>query len=264
LGITLGKRLARIDAMVRSDYAHIWDCCCDHGLLGASLLSRQIAPCIHFVDRVPDLMHELEAKLQRFFPLEIPHPGPGSSTPSPHALPYWQVHCLDVAALPLQQYCGKHLVIIAGVGGDLVMQLIAAIHKNHPAADIDFLLCPVHHQFALRQQLIQLNFGLREEALVEEKQRFYEVLLVCTHAAGSQDCAKISAIGEGIWQSSSSAQTETASDYLEKTISHYQRIQRGNAVDVQHIIQAYQAVTIGPSTDKNPTKRQPATSKTNT
>ncbi|ANG65272.1 hypothetical protein A8C75_13565 [Marinobacterium aestuarii] len=246
--MTLGKRLAQIDAMVTADYAHIWDCCCDHGLLGAKLLSRHAASCIHFVDRVPALMHALEAKLQHFYPLELPQPGsqsgPEPSPPSQQPLPHWQVHCIDVAALPLQQHPGKHLVIIAGVGGDLMMQLVATIHKKHPAADIDFLLCPVQHQFALREQLIQLNFGLRTEALVEEKQRFYEVLLVCTHAVRTQDCTNISAVGEQIWQSSGGAQTKTAFGYLEKTIRHYQRIQRGNAVDVQPIIQAYQAVTV--------------------
>nr|WP_245635086.1 tRNA (adenine(22)-N(1))-methyltransferase TrmK [Marinobacterium profundum] len=253
MGITLGKRLAQIDAMVTADYAHIWDCCCDHGLLGAKLLSRHAASCIHFVDRVPALMHALEAKLQHFYPLELTQPGPQSEPEaralSPRALPHWQVHCLDAAALPLQQHSGKHLVIIAGVGGDLMMQLVAAIHKKHPATDIDFLLCPVHHQFALREQLIQLNFGLKEEALVAENQRFYEVLLVCTHAASNQDCGEISAVGQQIWQSSCSAQARTASAYLSKTIRHYLRIQRGNAVDVQSIIQAYQAVTVSPATD---------------
>lgn len=198
-------------------------------------------------------MRELEAKLQRFFPLDsLQKPGPESSALSPRALPHWHVHCIDVAALPLQQHSGKQLVIIAGVGGDLMMQLVSAIYKNHPAADIDFLLCPVHHQFALRQQLIRLNFGLRKEALIEENQRCYEVLLVCTSTARNEDCARISAVGEHIWQATSTEQAKTASDYLEKTVRHYQRIQRGKDADVQHIIQAYQAVTVSPSADINP------------
>jgi len=51
--------------MVTSQYEHIWDCCCDHGLLGYALLSRLNAmniPCnIHFIDIVPPLMAELES-----------------------------------------------------------------------------------------------------------------------------------------------------------------------------------------------------------
>lgn len=57
--------------MVTSEYTHIWDCCCDHGLLGAALLSRQAGSYIHFVDIVPELMSELKNKLQRFHPKEL-------------------------------------------------------------------------------------------------------------------------------------------------------------------------------------------------
>lgn len=243
MSITLGKRLAQIDAMVTTDYAHIWDCCCDHGLLGARLLSRRVAGCIHFVDQVPELMHALEAKLQRFFAQASPGAQP---VPGTLLSPAWQIHCIDAAALPLQQYPAKHLVIIAGVGGELTMQLVEAIVNKHPAADIDFLMCPVQHQFALREQLIRLNFGLRREALIEENRRFYEVLLVCSPATRDQSCTRISAVGEHIWQAASNAQTKTALAYLEKTLSHYQRIQRGKGANVQHIIQAYQGVTVSP------------------
>ena len=65
--LKLSKRLTHIDHMVTSDYTHIWDCCCDHGFLGASLLSRQAAPNIHFVDIVPELMTKIESKLQQFY-----------------------------------------------------------------------------------------------------------------------------------------------------------------------------------------------------
>ena len=53
--------------MVKDDYYHIWDCCCDHGFLGASLLSNQKAKNIHFVDIVPELMSDIENKLQQFY-----------------------------------------------------------------------------------------------------------------------------------------------------------------------------------------------------
>nr|MCH1922324.1 SAM-dependent methyltransferase [Shewanella ferrihydritica] len=45
----------------------------------------------------------------------------------------WQVHCQDVAALPLDLYGkeAKHLIIIAGVGGELLVQLVDAIVRAH-------------------------------------------------------------------------------------------------------------------------------------
>lgn len=227
----LGKRLQTIAALVDFHYDHIWDCCCDHGLLGAALLSKQVAPHIHFVDRVPELMHALEQKLARFFPVD---PQVASSP--------WQVHCMDVADLPLQNTPGKHLVIIAGVGGDLMAELVAAICHRNPAVDIDFLLCPVHHHFMLRQQLIQLEFNLKAETLLVENYRFYEVMLV---SSDPNNACAINPVGSAIWQGDTDEQIKIATDYLAKTLGHYKRMQlQKNNPDVQPIIDAYSAVVI--------------------
>ncbi|HCS64047.1 MAG TPA: SAM-dependent methyltransferase [Cellvibrio sp.] len=222
--IKLGKRLQQIESMVNEPYDHIWDCCCDHGLLGAALLSRQAAAHIHFVDIVPELMCELENKLKQFYPR------------IPESNSQWQLHCMDVATLPLTEFGGKHLVIIAGVGGDLMSELVKAIYQKNPLVDIDFLLCPVHHQFTLRQQLIQLDFSLKTETLMIENQRFYEILLVSTD---NNLHAKIDPIGSLIWQSKTSEQAKIATDYLKKTLAHYHRMQLSRHADVQHIIDAY-------------------------
>jgi tRNA (adenine22-N1)-methyltransferase len=227
--LKLGKRLKQIESMVTSDYTHIWDCCCDHGLLGSTLLSRLAAPHIHFVDIVPELMSELENKLQRF---------------SPYSPSNWQIHCLDVAALPIEQYEGKNLVIIAGVGGDLITQFVNAIHQSHSATNIDFLLCPVYHQFTLRQQLIQLDFSLINEVLVEENKRFYEVLLVSSPTNTDNRQSKISAVGELIWQANTAEQSKTTMNYLHKTLNHFQRKQWAQNADIEHIIDAYRSVNI--------------------
>lgn len=227
--IKLGKRLQQIEAMVTEQYDHIWDCCCDHGLLGAALLARQAAPHIHFVDQVPGLMRELEHKLTQFYPAKAE---PCSN---------WKTHCIDVKTLPLQEFSGKHLVIIAGVGGDLMTELVAAIFQKNPTLDIDFLLCPVHHQFTLRQQLIQFDFSLKNETLTAENQRFYEILYVST---SHNPLAKIHPTGNLIWQGSTPEQCKIAADYLEKTVAHFKRLQLNPNTDAQHIIDAYSAIRI--------------------
>lgn len=214
----------QIEQMVTSDYTHVWDCCCDHGFLGAALLSRQIASKVHFVDIVPELMVELDGKLHRFY---------SNST--------WETHCLDVAKLPLKQYDGKHLIIIAGVGGDLMIKFIDAIHQKHSDLDIDFLLCPVHHQFALRQKLIDLDYRLKREVLIEDNQRFYEVILV---SSKKEENMKIGQVGKKIWQSESIEQADIVEKYLNKTLNHYNRIQQGDTTNVQPIIDAYRSVKI--------------------
>lgn len=233
--LKLGKRLQKIDQMVASQYNHIWDCCCDHGLLGSTLLSRQMTNIstnvpskVHFVDIVPELMIQLENKLQRFYI--------NSS---------WQTHCLDVASLPLEQYEGKHLVIIAGVGGDLMIKFIEEIYSKHKSLKIDFLLCPVHHQFSLRSKLIALDFSLKDEKLVEENNRFYEVLLV---SSSSDSKSKISPVGDKIWLPETQNQTEIAKRYLTKTIAHYQRMMlgfnQGINNDIKVILDIYQSVIL--------------------
>jgi tRNA (adenine22-N1)-methyltransferase len=224
--LKLGKRLKQIESMVTAQYDHIWDCCCDHGLLGAALLAHNAAPNIHFVDIVPELMHQLENKLLQFYPKNA------------ESNSRWQMHCMDAKALPLQKFNGKHLVIIAGVGGDLMTDLVREIYQKNPASDIDFLLCPVHHQFTLRQQLIQLDCSLLNEILIVENRRFYEILLVSTEP---KPLAKINPIGSLIWQSTTPEQTKIASDYLKKTLDHYKRVQLSQHSDVQYIIDAYSA-----------------------
>jgi tRNA (adenine22-N1)-methyltransferase len=210
--------------MVASPYTHIWDCCCDHGLLGAALLSRLPSSNVHFVDIVPELITELESKLERFYP---------------HSR--WQAHCLDVAKLPLESNEGNHLIIIAGVGGDLMIEFMNAIYHKHPTLTIEFLLCPVHHQFSLRKRLIELDFSLKNEVLVEDNKRFYEIIHVSTVA---DTVKKISLIGEKLWQYETAEQAEIAKRYLHKTLNHYLRIQQGNTNNVQHIIDAYNKVTL--------------------
>lgn len=213
--------------MVTGKYAHIWDCCCDHGLLGANLLTSHNESTLHFVDIVPELMQTLESKLQRFYPTA-----------------HWQTHCIDVARLPIEQYPGNHLIIIAGVGGDLMIEFIKAIIKKNNQQTLHFLLCPVHHQFALRQTLINLKMSLLDEALVEDNKRFYEVLLV----SSSAEHGSINAVGDAIWQANSAEQAEVASNYLTKTLNHYQRIEQGKADNVKKIVEAYRAVKVNQNT----------------
>ncbi|EGU43154.1 hypothetical protein VII00023_18339 [Vibrio ichthyoenteri ATCC 700023] len=220
----LSKRLKHLDQMVSGEYQHIWDCCCDHGFLGMTLLARRAAGHVHFVDIVPELMREVEANLQRFC-----HDSSAQ----------WHTHCIDVATLPLHQYQGRHLVIIAGVGGDLMVQFIQRIRAAYSQLSIDFLLCPVHHHYSVRQALIELDFSLHQEALVEDNQRIYEILFVSSEPDPER---KLHAVGEVIWQATSEEQSQVAGKYLAKTLDHYRRMQQSK--DVAHIVEAYQAIAI--------------------
>ena len=45
-----GSRLSLLENMLVEPYRMVWDCCCDHGLLGMSLLKRSRASEVIFVD----------------------------------------------------------------------------------------------------------------------------------------------------------------------------------------------------------------------
>ncbi|MCP3697605.1 MAG: SAM-dependent methyltransferase [Aliivibrio sp.] len=196
----LSSRLDTIKNKVTDHYDHIWDCCCDHGQLGIALLASHPKSMIHFVDVVDELMVDLENQLQK-------HAAAIESQ--------WQVYCMDVAKLPLVKG-KKNLIIIAGVGGDLLIELVKSIQSCNQENELEFILCPVLHNYMVRCELIDMDFGLISETLVKEKKRFYEVLHVSNQAA-----KQIAPVGSDMWNLSDSNHQE----YLNKTISHYQRME---------------------------------------
>ncbi|EEY37173.1 tRNA (adenine(22)-N(1))-methyltransferase [Vibrio mimicus] len=232
----LGKRLTQLVQQVNRHYDHIWDCCCDHGLLGAALLKQHPSSTVHFVDIVPSLIEKVTIDLTHYFPV---------TTDSPR----WRTYCLDVRDLPLEANAGSHLVIIAGVGGDLMTEFIAELAKRHPAITFDLLLCPVHHTYTLREQLIALNAELKCELLVEENQRIYELLHVQINPSLSVPYHPISLVGELLWQTNGADQQQIAQRYLQQLQQHYQRKAQGGDACAEQRWQAYQAVEILQSMD---------------
>lgn len=196
----LSTRLDTIKNKVTVHYDHIWDCCCDHGQLGVALLSSLPHSVIHFVDVVDELMINLEAQLDK-------HAAEIQSR--------WQVHCMDVSQLSIIND-QKNLIIIAGVGGELLIELVRSIQQRNKNAELEFILCPVLHNYRVREELITMGFGLNSETLVKENKRFYEVMHVSNRAL-----KPLSKTGSEMWNSTDVDHRE----YLDKTIAHYQRME---------------------------------------
>ena len=219
--VKIGRRLQQIEKMICRQYTHIWDCCCDHGLLGFSLLNAQSAQTIHFVDIVPELLKQIEHTLQKHWQGDKQG---------------WQVHSIDAGKLPFKQFSSnpkrdKHLIIIAGIGGDLMIELLQSQLRLSADYHVEYILCPVHHNYKVRQFLMKNHFALLDEALVFENKRGYEILHV------SRDAAQpLSAVGSIMWDFSNPLHH----DYLQKTIAHYQRIAKNPNMDVANIINHYQ------------------------
>ncbi|MGB0987431.1 MAG: tRNA (adenine(22)-N(1))-methyltransferase TrmK, partial [Pseudoalteromonas spongiae] len=98
-----------------------------------------------------------------------------------------------------------------------------------------FIICPVHHTFTLRQQLIALNYTLIDESLISENKRFYEIMHV---SRNKRQGVAISPIGDKLWHSAE--QCEKA-QYLTRLITHYQNVSRNNQ-DALVALHAYQAL----------------------
>jgi len=225
--IKMSRRLQQIDAMICQSYQHIWDCCCDHGFLGLTLLQRQAADTIHFVDIVPKLLKQIESDLQT-------HYGQAQNTSR------WDVHCADVTNLPLAKASknpesDKHLIVIAGVGGELTIELMTAILSRFSTYPLEFILCPVHHNYKVREFLISKQLGLIAESLIIENKRGYEILHVALNASDP-----VSRVGSKMWDFSQQAHL----DHLQKSIQHYQRIAKNPLQDVQAIINQYQQLLL--------------------
>ena len=212
-------RIQQLDSMITQHYDHIWDCCCDHGQLGLRLLARGAANTIHFVDIVQPLMDELEEKL-------LQHDREASDA-------HWQVHCMDVAKLRFSSD-ETHLVIISGVGGELIIDFITAILASNPLAKLEFILCPVHHNYQLRCALGTEEFGLVAERLIKENNRFYEALHISTSAQ-----KPIALVGSEMWDLT----RQDDQDYLQKTLAHYRRVAKSKP-GMDDIIRSYEVLLL--------------------
>ncbi|MGF1765022.1 tRNA (adenine(22)-N(1))-methyltransferase [Aliivibrio kagoshimensis] len=220
----LSLRLTSIEQMVSKTYDHIWDCCCDHGQLGIELMQQNMRSTVHFVDVVEPIMLQLEQQLQ----LQSSKGMVGKN---------WRIHCLDVARLPLSEVenanKASQLVIIAGVGGDLLIELVHSIVSLHPTLNLEFILCPVHHNFKVREALIAMDFGLIDECLVKENRRYYEVLHL-----SQQEITPLSRVGSKMWNFGRKEDCH----YLKLTIEHYQRVAQSGDDKVNRILYDYEAL----------------------
>ena len=206
--VKLSKRLMALRDAVPTEYAEIWDCCCDHGLLGMALAEKFPNSLLHYVDQVPGITAALEKNLQT------------------HQQARWRVHTQNAADICLNN-TELNLIMLAGIGGKTCIELIQAIEQKHSTQERHYLLSPNYQLFDLRVFLIQSGFSLLAETLVTDNQRHNEILLV-SNITGEQ---KISATGN-FWQPH---QTEHQ-DYMRRLLLHY----RHKTSDAP-ILQAYQA-----------------------
>lgn len=231
---TLGARLNSIFDLINNaqinnaqnqptrDYDEIWDCCCDHGYLGIKILANQLCSKMNFVDHKAHIIDHLKRRFERYAIEKFE----GA----------YQALAQDVGTLTFTKE-QRHLLIIAGVGGEQTINMMSSICENSSLSNIDFILCPTTTQFDLREYLVSQKFYVKHESLVTEKDRDYEILHVTKCASTLKP---LSLTGE-MWQS----QNPYHKRYLEKLIRHYQRQTLGGDTSsktrAEQIAKRYQA-----------------------
>jgi tRNA (adenine22-N1)-methyltransferase len=215
--VKLGKRLGQLANMVEQPYSIIWDCCCDHGLLGMSLLQRKLACQVVFVDILANQMALLEKDLQRRFPEHN-----------------WQVICRDVRELEVPRV-ESQLFIIAGVGGDKTVEFIDSLSAAMPDLPFDLLICSVQRNYPVRQALINQRFYMKQEQLIFENKRFYEALYV-TKTPGQA----ITTTGSSMWDWSNPDHQL----YWQKLVGHYRKKALADPVGFRSIADEYESLNM--------------------
>ena len=213
--VKLGKRLSQLENMLDQRYSIIWDCCCDHGLLGMSLLERKRADKIVFVDILAHQMALLEKDLQRRFPADNPK---------------WQVLCQDINKLVVPQV-ESQLFVIAGVGGDKTVEFIDSLCAALPGLPFDLLICSVQGNYPVRQALIRQGFSMRREEIVFENKRFYEAIYV-TKKAGPL----ITTTGRSMWN----WLNPDHQSYWQKILGHYRKKAAADPIEFRSIVDDYE------------------------
>ncbi|MGH1371106.1 MAG: tRNA (adenine(22)-N(1))-methyltransferase TrmK [Cellvibrionaceae bacterium] len=222
LGARLRALLERIETyqLGNTPYHTLWDCCCDHGYLGIKLLHKGLCQHLHFNDQVPHLIDDLIDRLNHY--------------PSEYFKPSYSAAVMDAGQLQLND-AHHNLMILAGIGGEHMIDILNPLLENHPEMSVDFLFCPATTQFDLREYLAENNFELLYESLVTERNRDYEII----HARFSPDPRPehigVSRTG-AFWQ----ADDEIHQRYLRKLIRHYQRCTQGDEkIEAQRILSFY-------------------------
>ena len=161
---SLGPRLNAVLELVRqlqiqNPYPCIWDCCCDHGYLGIKILIDNLCEKLVFVDQVPHIIEQLTEKLAPF-------------STGKH----------DLITADAGELCfdsrQRHLVLLAGLGGERTVHIIKSIQKRHPLVHIDYIFCPSGRQNVLREYLQEQGFDLAFERTAYENRRYYEIYFV--------------------------------------------------------------------------------------
>lgn len=136
------------------NYQKVWDLCCDHGKIGHEIYQLGNCQKIEFVDCVQRIVLGLQNKLQEndnyTFTLK------------------------DAREVKIE--CSDNLVIIAGVGGELVCEILESLKRNSYTHYFDIIISTNNSIHKVKDYLLNNNFKLIKIVVVNEGGFTYEIL----------------------------------------------------------------------------------------
>ncbi len=206
---SLGKRLDAIFELVNAvqqckTYDAIWDCGCDHGYLGQKILANDLCTTLYFVDQVTHIIDQLNRKLAGYYRSN-------------------RYRTVATDAGKIQFPSGqRHLVILAGIGGERIAEILHDISRKRDNQQIDYLLCPSTTAYELREYLSTTAFSLHHECIVSEKGRDYEIIF--TQAKQKKQGGRKVSLTGSMWDANNAFHIR----YHQRLIAHHQKQRLGN------------------------------------
>ena len=192
----------------------IWDCCCDHGYLGMHILNAGLADTIRFVDQLPHIIERLAGQLA--------------------LQPHTNYETITASVADLQPEADRqHLIILAGIGGEIMAQLMSHLTMAKGSYSAEYIFCASATQFDIREYLNRHNFLLKEEQFIVSGKQSYE-LIYC--ATSTTDHGQPVSLTGNMWQQDNPDHVR----YLNMLHDHYQRMHRYKPDDWSHkAVRAY-------------------------
>lgn len=151
----LSKRLKTIIDLVEPCEL-VYDLCCDHGLIGLNIYSNKISKNVIFNDQVDSIINKLEDKIcdiYSYIPLGI-----------------------DFLKKPAKEikFKNKSTIVLVGIGYGTIIRILPKIPQ-------DCIIILSSHTKALElRSYLNNKYELLDEVLVEENDKYYEILKIST------------------------------------------------------------------------------------
>ncbi len=150
----LSFRLKKIKNLISSDSNIIWDLCCDHGQLGKSLLPNKKK--VYFVDIVPHIINSLEKSISS---------------------KNCEFQIKDATEIRIENRIDESIVM-AGVGGWTCIKILEALKNKYCNLKSEFILAPQKNLLTVKEYLLENEFTLISEDIIQDKKNYYNILKV--------------------------------------------------------------------------------------